>query len=197
MQPFSEKSQPPLKTEVLSSPHPPFWRSCTRFNLPSPLQKRGEGAHYVSLIVQTTLRSVLNSKQGSRQVLSLIICLKSASLGIYMKSTSNINKNQKWCLTGLFKLFVACSGWRILKHCLNHIFHCHLLRIFESFQGTCKTTTFIFLIKTNAQLHLKMLSCNFDFLKNLTDFRPIILHLVKKSKSSFMERLPFKYLFLA
>ena len=41
-----------------------------------------------------------------------------------------------------------------------------------------------------------MLSCNFDFLKNLTDFRPIILHLVKKSKSSFMERLPFKYLFL-
>ena len=91
------------------------------------------------------------------------------------------------CLKGLFKLFVACSSWRILKHRLNHIFHCHLLRIFESFQGTSKIPTFTLLIKTNAQLHLKMLSCNFYFVKNLTDFRPIILHLARKLKSSFME----------
>ena len=81
------------------------------------------------------------------------------------------------CLTGLFKLFVACSSWRILKHRLNHFFHCHLLRIFESFHDTSKIPTFTLLIKTNAhaQLHLKMLSCNFYFLKNLTDFRHIIL----------------------
>ena len=94
-----------------------------------------------------------------------------------MKSTSNKNKSQKSCLAGLFKLFVACSSWRILKHRLNHIFDCHLLRIFESFQNTSKIPTFTLLIKTNAhaQLHLKMLSCNFYFLKNLTDFRHIIL----------------------
>ena len=91
------------------------------------------------------------------------------------------------CLTGLFKLFVACSSWRILKHRLKHFFHCHLLRIFESFHDTSKIPTFTLLIKTNAQLHLKMLSCNFYFVKNLTDFRPIILHLARKFKSSFME----------
>ena len=94
---------------------------------------------------------------------------------MYMKSTSNINKSQKSCLTGLFKLFVACSSWRILKHRLNHIFHCHLLRIFESFQHTSKIPTFTLLIRTNVQLHLKMLSYNLYFLKNLTDFRHIIL----------------------
>ena len=190
------KKSAPSKNWGPVKPPPPFLKILYEVQPPLPPSEKG-GAHYVSLVVQTTLRSVLNSKQGSRQVLLLITCFKSASLGMCMKSTSNINKNQKWCFTGLFKLFVTCSGWRILKHCLNHIFHCHLLRIFESFQGTCKTPTFIFLIKTNAQLHLKMLSCNFDFLKNLTDFRPIILHLVKKSKSSFKERLPFKYLFLA
>ena len=92
-----------------------------------------------------------------------------------MKSTSNINKSQKSCLTGLFKLFVACSSWRILKHRLNHFFHCHLLRIFESFHDTSKIPTFTLLIKTNAQLHLKMLSCNFYFLKTLTDFMNITL----------------------
>ena len=104
-----------------------------------------------------------------------------------MKSTSNINENQKSCLTGLFKLFVACSSWRILKHRLNHIFHCHLLRIFESFQGTSKIPTYTLLIKTNTQLHLKMLSCNFYFRKKLTDFRHIILQLARKFQSSFME----------
>ena len=92
-----------------------------------------------------------------------------------MKSTSNINKSQKSCLTGLFKLFLACSSWMILKHRLNHIFDCHLLRTFESFQYTSKIPTFTLLIKINAQLHLKMLSCNFYFLKNLADFRHIIL----------------------
>ena len=104
-----------------------------------------------------------------------------------MKSTSSINKNQKSCLTGLFKLFVACSSWRILKHRLNHIFYCHLLRIFESFQDTPKIPTFTLLIKTNAELHFKMLSCNFYFLKNLTDFRHVILQLVTKFKIYFME----------
>ena len=74
------------------------------------------------------------------------------------------------CLTGLFKLFVACSSWRILKHRLNHFFHCHLLRIFESFHDTSKIPTFTLLIKTNAQLHLKLLSCNFYFLKKLDRF---------------------------
>ena len=63
----------------------------------------------------------------------------------------------------------------ILKHRLNHIFDCHLLRIIESFQYTSKIPTFTLLIKTNARLHLKMLSCNFYFLKNLADFRHIIL----------------------
>ena len=50
-----------------------------------------------------------------------------------------------------------------------------VIRIFDSFQCTSKIPTFTLLIKTNAQLHLKMLSCNFYFLKNLTDFRHIIL----------------------
>ena len=103
-----------------------------------------------------------------------------------MKSTSNINKSQKSCLTGLFKLFVACSSWRILKHRLNHFFHCHLLRIFESFHDTSKIPTFTLLIKTNAQLHLKMLSCNFYFLKNLTDFRHIIFQPAGKFNPKFL-----------
>ena len=90
-------------------------------------------------------------------------------------------------MTGLFKLFVACSSWRILKHRLNHIFYCHLLRIFESFQETSKIPTFKLIIKTKAQLHLKMLSCNFYFLKNLTDSRHIILQPSRKFKNSFME----------
>ena len=90
------------------------------------------------------------------------------------------------CLTGLFKLFVACSSWRILKHRLNHFFHCHLLRIFESFHDTSKIPTFTLLIKTNAQLHLKMLSCNFYFLKNLTDFRHIIHQLARKFNLKFL-----------
>ena len=47
------------------------------------------------------------------------------------------------CLTGLFKLFVACSSWRILKHRLNHIFDCHLPRIFESFQDNSNTHIYI------------------------------------------------------
>ena len=90
------------------------------------------------------------------------------------------------CLTGLFKLFVACSSWRILKHRLNHFFHCHLLRIFESFHDTSKIPTFTLLIKTNAQLHLKMLSCNFYFLKNLTDFRHIIFQPAGKFNPKFL-----------
>ena len=103
-----------------------------------------------------------------------------------MKSTSNINKGLKSCLTGLFKLFVACSSWRILKHRLNHIFYFRLLRIFESFQDISKIPTFTLLIKTNAQLHLKMLSCNFYFLKNLTDFRHIIFQPAGKFNPKFL-----------
>ena len=132
-------------------------------------------------------KQVLNSKHGSRHNLPLITCLKSACLQMHMKSTSIINKNQKSCLTGLFKLFVACSIWRILKHSLNHILHCHLLKIFELFQGTSAIRTFTLLIKTNAQLHLKMVNCNFYFWKKVTDFRHIILQLGRKFKSSFME----------
>ena len=90
------------------------------------------------------------------------------------------------CLTGLFKLFVACSSWRILKHRLNHFFHCHLLRIFESFHDTSKIPTFTLLIKTNAELHLKMLSSNFYFLRNLTDFRHLILQPEGKSNPKFL-----------
>ena len=103
-----------------------------------------------------------------------------------MKSTSNINKSQKSCLTDLSKLFVACSSWRILKHRLTHIFDCHPLRIFESFQDTSKIPTFTLLIKTNARLHLKMLSCNFYFLKNLTDFRHIILQPAETFNPKFL-----------
>ena len=69
---------------------------------------------------------------------------------------------------------------------MNHIFHCHLLRIFESFQDTSKIPTFTLLIKTNAQLHLKMLSCNFYFLKNLTDFRHIIFQPAGKFNPKFL-----------
>ena len=104
-----------------------------------------------------------------------------------MQSTSNINKNQELCLTDFFKLLIACSSLRILKHRLIHIFDCHLLRIFESSQCTSKIPTFTLLLMTNAQLHLKMLSCNFYFLKNLTDFRHVILQLVTKFKIYFME----------
>ena len=126
-------------------------------------------------------------KTGSCHDLPLITCVKSACLQMYLKSTSNINKNQKLCLTGLFKLFVARSSWRILNHRLNNIFHCHLLRILESFHDTSKIPTFTLLIKINEQLHLKMLSCNFYFLKNLTDIRHIILPSAKKFKNSFLE----------
>ena len=90
------------------------------------------------------------------------------------------------CLTGLFKLFVACSSWRILKYGLNPIFRCHQLRIFESFHDISKIPTFTLLIKTNAQLHLKMLSCNFYFLKNLTDFRHIIFQPAGKFNPKFL-----------
>ena len=55
----------------------------------------------------------------------------------------HINKSQKSCLTGLFKLSVAFSSWRILKHRLNHIFDCHLPRIFESFQDNSNTHIYI------------------------------------------------------
>ena len=89
------------------------------------------------------------------------------------------------CLTGLFKLFVACSSWRILKHRLNHFFHCHLLRIFESFHDTSKIPTFTLLIKTNGQLRIKILSCNFYFSENLTDFRHIILQPAGKFNPKF------------
>ena len=70
-------------------------------------------------------------------------------------------------------------------------------RIFRTpFQGTSKIPTFTLLIKTNAQLHLKMLSCNFYFLKNLTDIRHIILQPARKFKNSFMEGiLPIKHFF--
>ena len=81
------------------------------------------------------------------------------------------------CLTGLFKLFVACSSWRILKHRLNHIL----------FEGTSKIPTFTLLIKADTQRLSKMSSCNSYFLKNLTDFRHIILQPARKFKKSFME----------
>ena len=99
----------------------------------------------------------------------------------------NQQYNQKLitCLTGFFTLFVACSSWRIMKHRLNHIFHCHLLRIFESFRDTSKIPAFTLLIKTNVQLHLKLLSCNFYFLKNLTDFSHIILQPAGKFNPKF------------
>ena len=113
-------------------------------------------------------KQVLNSKHGSRHNLPLITCLKSACLQMYMKSTSNINKSQKSCLTGLFKLFVACSIWRILKHSLNHILHCHLLKIFESFTSLLK---YIYIINIdqcttslkNARLQLLLLEKNDTF----------------------------------
>ena len=54
----------------------------------------------------------------------------------------------------------------------------------------------MYIIKTNAQLHLKVLSCNFYFLKNLTDIRHIILQPARKFKNSFMEGiLPIKHFF--
>ena len=53
---------------------------------------------------------------------------------MYMKSTSNINKNQKSCLADLFKLLVAYSSWNILKLRLNDILGCNFTRIFELFQ---------------------------------------------------------------
>ena len=98
-------------------------------------------------------------------------------------------------MTGLFKLFVTCSSWRILKHRLNHLFHCHLLKIFESFHDASKIPTFTLSIKTNAQLHLKMLSCNFYFLKNLTDFRNIILRENLIQNSFKEEVLQIKHFF--
>ena len=85
----------------------------------------------------------------------------------------------------LDRLFVASSGWRILKHRLNHIFDCYVLKIFESFQDTSKIPTFTLLIKTNAQLHLKMITCNFYFLINLTDFRHAILQPAGKFNPKF------------
>ena len=61
--------------------------------------------------------------------------MKPACLQMYMKLTSNINKNQKPCLTDLFNSFIACLSWRILKHRPNRIFDCHLTRISEPFQN--------------------------------------------------------------
>ena len=107
---------------------------------------------------------------------------------MYMKSTSNINKSQKSYLTGLFKLFASYSSWRILKYRLKHISDCHLLRIFESFQDTSKIPTFTLLIKTNAQRHLEMLSCNFYFFKKLTGFRHIILQPAGKFNPNFLRQ---------
>ena len=77
------------------------------------------------------------------------------------------------CTWNQVKLFVACPSCRILKHRLNHIFHCRLLRILESFQDTSKIPTFTLLIKNYAHFHSKMLNCNFYVLKSLRDFRYI------------------------
>ena len=90
------------------------------------------------------------------------------------------------CVTDLFNLFVSCSSWRILKHCLDHIFHCHLPRVFESFHDTSKIPIFTLLIKTNEQLHIKILSCNFYFLENLTDFKHIILQPAGRFNPKFL-----------
>ena len=70
---------------------------------------------------------------------------------------------------------------------MNDIFYCNLHIIFESLQGTSKIPTLIYIIKTNALFHLKMLTCNFNFLKNLTDFRNIILQPVGKFNSKFLK----------
>ena len=74
------------------------------------------------------------------------------------------------CLKGLFKLFVACSSWRILKHRLNHIFHCHLLRIFESFQDTSKIPTFTLLIKDQCATSFKNVKLQLLLYKKLDRF---------------------------
>ena len=58
--------------------------------------------------------------------------MKPACLQMYMKLTSNINKNQ---IQILFNSFIACLSWRILKHRPNRIFDCHLTRISEPFQN--------------------------------------------------------------
>ena len=97
-----------------------------------------------------------------------------------MKSTGNINKSQKSCLTGILKLFVACSSWRILKHRLNDIIDYHLIRIFELFKDTSKIPTF------TLSISFKILSCNFCFLKNLIDFKGIILQPTGKLNPKFL-----------
>ena len=66
---------------------------------------------------------------------------------MYMKSTSNINKNQKSCLTDLFKLFVACSSWSILKQRLNRIFDFISPESLNRFRALSKIPTFTLLIK--------------------------------------------------
>ena len=83
----------------------------------------------------------------------------------------------------MFYKSLSCPSWRIF----NLIFHCHLLRIFKSFQDTSKVPTYTFLIKTNEQLHFKMINCNYYFMINLTYCRHIILHPLRKLKNSFME----------
>ena len=54
----------------------------------------------------------------------------------------------------LFKLFVACTSWKIPEHRWSCIFDCHPTQIFESFQCTIWKPTFT-LIKTNAEPYLK------------------------------------------
>ena len=117
-----------------------------------------------------------------------------------MKSTRNINKDQKLCLTDLFKLFFACSIWRILKYCLNHILECYLTRIFESFQGVIQNTS----IYINNDQYT---CCNFYFLKSFYKFQGYHSSVSEKTESTILLRkdfankmgifLDFKRLFLA
>ena len=106
---------------------------------------------------------------------------------MYIKSTSNINKSQNhvWQVSLCYSLLVGVEGF------WNTVWTIFLIVIYSESLSCSKTLLkyqlwFTLLIKTNAQLYLKLLSCNFYFLKNLTDFRHIILQPARKFNPKFL-----------
>ena len=110
--------------------------------------------------------------------------IHSAYLKMHMTLTSNINKNQKLCLTDLLKLFFACTSRRLLRHRWNQF----LIVTSPESLNRLKTPSIISvltLIKNNMQLHLKIWKNLFGWSKayNSSVCKKIESKIFKKKKN--------------
>ena len=85
-----------------------------------------------NFITRNTELSIILRRRVIRMIPSSSVCLLTNVHGI----NQQYKLGQKLYLIDLFKLFVACTSWKILTHHWNHIFDCHLTGIWESSQDT-------------------------------------------------------------